>query len=248
MEAPLAKPASFLTAEWRHLAMLNYEVDRAALLERVPRGTELDDWRGRTYVSMVGFLFLDTRVLGVPIPFHRDFEEVNLRFYVRRKAKEGWRRGVVFVKEIVPRVAIALTARLLYNENYVALPMGHALGYAPDEPERIESASYRWTLAGRIGRLSISVASRPAPLVAGSEEEFIAEHYWGYTAQGDGGTVEYAVEHPPWRVAPASNAELDCDVAGLYGDRFGEALSGKPVSAFLADGSRVTVSRGVRVA
>src|SRR6187455_2734884 len=118
-------PAKFLTAEWRDLVMLNYEVDPAILLDLVPAGTELDLWQGRTLVSVVDFRFLRTRVLGLAIPWHIDFEEVNLRFYVRREASEGLRRGVVFVKEIVPRRAIAWLARLLYNENYVALPMSH---------------------------------------------------------------------------------------------------------------------------
>src|SRR6266513_2477095 len=134
-------PRRFLTAEWRSLAMLNYEVDRSVLARRVPPGTELDSWGGVVYVSVVGFLFLKTRVLGVPIPGHRNFEEVNLRFYVRRKADGEWRRGVVFVKEIVPRRAIAAVARGLYGENYVAMPMSHAI-----DGRRVE---YRWGIENR---------------------------------------------------------------------------------------------------
>src|SRR5690348_18142677 len=99
-----------LTAEWRHLALLQYVVDPAVLLPLVPLGTELDSWEGRTLVSMVGFRFLRVRVLGASILFHTDFDEVNLRFYVRRRVAEGWRRGVVFVREIVPRRAVALVA------------------------------------------------------------------------------------------------------------------------------------------
>jgi uncharacterized protein YqjF (DUF2071 family) len=71
------KPGKFLTAEWRYLAMINYEIDPAILLPHVPRGTELDEWQGKTFVSMVGFHFLNTRVLGVPLPFHRNFAEIN---------------------------------------------------------------------------------------------------------------------------------------------------------------------------
>jgi len=232
-------PRPFLTAEWRHLAMLNYEVDAARLAGLVPRGTELDSWNGRSYMSVVGFLFLDTRVLGVPIPFHRNFEEVNLRFYVRRRAEDGWRRGVVFVKEIVPRAAIACVACSLYDEKYVALPMRH----------RIDAAvSYEWTFEGRVQRLSLTPASEPRPLIPGSEEEFIAEHYWGYTAQRDGGACEYRVDHSPWRVASASSAVLDCDAGRLYGEAFAEVLCGRPTSAFLAEGSPVSVSSGVRIA
>ena len=237
----------FVRAEWRHLAMLNYAVERSLLTSLVPRGTELDEWRGRTYVSMVGFLFLDTRVLGVPIPFHGRFEEVNLRFYVRRKSGDEWRRGVVFVKELVPKVAVTLVARALYNENYVTLPMQHEIRRSADEPRRVMSVSYRWTLDGHSNHLSVAVEAASQPLASGSEEEFITEHYWGYTRQRDGGTSEYNVQHPRWRVATAARTELDCDVSRLYGPAFVEPLRARPVSAFLADGSEVTVSRGARL-
>lgn len=236
----------FLTAGWRHLAMLNYEVDESALAGRVPAGTELDRWQGRLYASMVGFLFLDTRVLGLAIPFHRDFEEVNLRFYVRRKADAGWRRGVVFVKEIVPKAAIALVARTLYGENYVALPMRHRLERAAAAGSAVVAASYHWRFAGRQHSLSVSGAGEPSPPLPGGEAEFIAEHYWGYSAQR-GGTVEYEVSHPPWRVASVTTTALDCDVRRLYGDGFAEALAGRPTSAFLAEGSPVSVWHGSRL-
>lgn len=234
--------ARFLTAQWRHLALLNYEVEEALLEGLVPRGTELDLWRSRCYVSVVGFRFLDTRVRGLAIPFHRDFEELNLRFYVRRRGPEGWRRGVVFVKEIVPRAAIAFVARALYNEKYVALPMRHTVTEAP-----FGSVLYEWKHGTRWNRLSLTTAAGAQPLASGSEAEFIVEHYWGYSVQRDGGTVEYRVEHPPWRVAPASAAQLDADVAALYAERFVAPLAGPPGSAFLAEGSAVTVSRGVRL-
>ena len=127
--------------------MLNYEVAPEALAPFVPAGTELDAWEGRHLVSMVGFMFQSTRGLGFPIPFHRNFEEVNLRFYVRRKVDGEWRRGVVFIKEIVPRFAIAWVARTFYNENYVALPMSHRLEKAapffPAPPENEERSGVR---------------------------------------------------------------------------------------------------------
>jgi len=237
----------FLRARWRHVAMLNFETDRSVLAELVPPGTELDEWEGRTCLSVVGFLFLDTRLLGLPIPFHRDFEEVNLRFYVRRRADGGWRRGVVFVREIVPRAAVAFVARALYGERYLALPMDHVLTLAADKPPRIASASYGWTLRGRPHRLSVWVDGRPAPPAPGSHEQFIAEHHWGYCARRDGATTEYRVDHPPWGLVAASRAELDGDLAALYGERLAEPLRGRPVSAFLADGSEVTVSLGSRL-
>jgi uncharacterized protein YqjF (DUF2071 family) len=236
----------FLTAEWRHLAVLNYQVDPAVLRERLPRGIELEDHAGRHFVSVVGFLFLHTKLRGIPIPFHRDFEEVNLRFYVRREEQGELRRGVVFVKELVPRRAIAWVARMLYNENYVALPMRHRI--APVEQARPPAAvSYGWRADGRWNELSLEPELEPADAAPGSEERFITEHYWGYARQPDGGAVEYRVEHPLWNVWRARRASLDADVERLYGAAFAPFLRGPPASAFLADGSAVAVHAGRRL-
>jgi uncharacterized protein YqjF (DUF2071 family) len=234
----------FLTAKWRHLAMLNYEVNPAILAPFVPAGTELDVWNGKTYVSLVGFQFLKTRVRGVAIPFHQNFEELNLRFYVRREAADGWRRGVVFIKELVPRVAIAWVARRFYNENYIAVPMWHRIAM---DGGAVKSALYGWRFGGQDNHVKIVTQGEALPLVAGSEAEFITEHYWGYARQRDGGTMEYRVEHPAWRVWAAPAAEFRGDAAGLYGAELGQVLSGPPVSAFLAEGSGVVVHSGTRM-
>jgi len=228
------------------VAVLNYAIDPARLARFVPAHTELDLWQGRAYVSLVGFLFLQTRVLGVPIPFHRNFEEVNLRFYVRRQAPDGWRRGVVFVREVVPRAAIAFLARTLYNESYVARRMGHSLEW-DDDARSSRSVAYRWRDAGGELGLRASCGDEFARPVPESEAEFVIEHYWGYTAQRDGGTVEYQVEHPPWRVAPVARAELEGNVGRFYGPPFEESLRESPVSALVAEGSAVSVSWGRRI-
>ncbi len=241
------KTKEFLTAEWRHLAMINYEIDPAILLPLVPRGTELDSWQGKTFVSEVGFMFLNTRVAGLAIPFHRNFEEINLRFYVRRKAEDGWRRGVVFVKEIVPRMAIATVARVVYNENYVARRMWHGTDLSEASFTKTGVVEYGWMEKSGRNFLRVRAIGKAEPLVAGSEEEFITEHYWGYAAQRDGGTVEYQVEHPSWNVWQVSEAEFSCDVELVYGAQFAEALRGKPSSAFVADGSPIIVRKGVRL-
>ena len=236
--------APFLTAQWRHLVMLNYEVDPALLARRVPRGTELDVWNGRTFVSLVGFRFLNTRVLGFHLPFHTNFDEVNLRFYVRHRSGDEWRRGVVFVKEIVPRTAIALVARWAYNEQYVAMPMRSEIELPSDSNAARGSMSYSWRWAGRWSELRAQVEGEPSPLIAGSEAEFITEHYWGYAAQRDGSTLEYRVEHPAWRVWPATASHFDGDMATLYGPEFVNVLSNRPSSVFVADGSEIIVRQG----
>ncbi|MCA9953248.1 MAG: DUF2071 domain-containing protein [Ardenticatenaceae bacterium] len=239
----MAQSPRFLTAVWRYLVMLNYHIDPAVLRPLVPQGTELDSWQDQTFVSIVGFMFQDTRLLGLAVPHHIHFEELNLRFYVRRQGPEGWRRGVVFVKELVPRWAIATTARLVYNENYAAVPMRHDI--VSDETETAVSYSWRWQKTWH--SVQLRAEGQPQPLRPGSQEEFITEHYWGYARQRDGGTVEYQVEHPPWNVWQAADYRFDCDVAALYGPMFAPSLQAAPASAFLADGSAVTVRRGIRI-
>ncbi len=240
------QPRPFLTAEWRCLLMMNYDIDPAILATLVPRGVELDLWEGRALVSLVGFRFLNTRVRGWPIPCHRDFDEVNLRFYVRRQVDGELRRGVAFVREVVPRRAIAWVARVVYNEPYVALPMRHTLDMARAAAGEPGSVRYEWK-RGAWCAISATTAGPPQPLIAGSEAEFIAEHYWGYTATRDGGTREYRVAHPPWRVWQTVNSHFDCDVERMYGPQFCRALTARPCSALVAEGSAVAVYPGVRI-
>lgn len=215
--------------------MFNYAVDPSIIQPLLPFGTEIDFFDGETFVSIVGFLFLNTRVLGIPVPFHRSFEELNLRFYIRR----GEKRGVSFVQELVPKRAVAFLANTIYNEHYHVARMSHQV--APG------AFSMRWSAFGREHSFDLQVSGSAGPLRAGSFEQFIAEHYWGYAAQPNGDTVEYAVEHPPWRIWPAADFRLDIGFAQLYGAPFAEVLSGPPRSVFLAEGSAVTVSHGRRI-
>jgi uncharacterized protein len=239
MPADLLRVRTFLTAEWRYLAMLNYRVTPELLVPFVPAGTELDTFAGAPYMSLVAFMFSNTRVLGVPIPLHRTFEEVNLRFYVRRRTPAGEvRRGVVFVREIVPRLAITLVARVAYNEPYVTLPMTHDI--APDARGGVH-LEYRWRTPAGWCALRADADGPPSSIAAGSPEEFITEHYWGYTRQRDGGTVEYRVTHPRWNVWRARTTLAAAGLDTLYGARFAALLHEPPDSAFVADGSPVAV-------
>jgi len=239
----------FLTAAWQHLAMLNYEVDSRLLSSFIPDGTELDCWNGRTFVSLVGFRFVRTKLFGLlPIPMHSNFDEVNLRFYVRRQADSRGnrevRRGVVFLRELVPRRAIAFVARTFYNENYLALPMAHEIRPVGDQDL---SVAYRWRGGKCWNEINLETAGNAELPGDGSEEQFITEHYWGYAAQPGGGCVEYRVMHPSWRVWQSRQSVFEGDGEEFYGKEIAEVLRGQPQSAFLAEGSVVTVMRGQRL-
>jgi len=233
----------FLTARWENLVLLNYRCPAELLLPLVPRGTELDDWQGNHLISLVGFLFQDTKVRGWRIPRHRNFEEVNLRFYVRRETPDEVRRGVVFIRELVPRRAIAMVARALYNEPYSAVPMTHDVNLSESEGG---SVNYSWRHQGHAYSMGAKTIGAAKPLLLGSEAEFITEHYWGYNRQRDGKTLEYQVAHPSWKVWTCESSTYIGPLDdSLYGPGFSEILRSAPTSSHLALGSEVEVYAGV---
>ena len=219
--------------------MANYLVEPTLLEHRVPRGTELDLQEGRCFVSLVGFMFCDTRVLGVPVPFHINFEEVNLRYYVRRETAGEVRRAVCFVKEIVPRFAIAAVARIVYGEPYECWRMNN---------ERTETmVNYSWERKGCANHLQIEVGESLGVPDIGSHGEFIIERYWGYTDRGGGRVDEYKVEHPKWELFSVRNERIDVDFGKTYGDEFAFLSGEKPYSILLAKGSEVAVYKGKQI-
>jgi len=230
----------FLTAEWKNLAMLNYAVDPSLLARFVPSGTELDSFEGVTYLSLIGFEFNRTRIFGIQVPFHQTFEEVNLRFYVRR----GDKRGVVFVRELVPKFAVAAIARLAFNENYTSVQMSHWI--ESHGGDRVE-AEFAW--GPRKSRSTMRIETEGASFLPaeGSVSQFITEHYWGYASQPDGSCLEYEVQHPRWMVRSARQAGFSGNAATLFGNEIAECLNRNPDSAFLADGSAVTVFKGRKI-
>jgi uncharacterized protein len=243
MSTERSKPPVFLTAEWRHLAMLNYEIDPAILEPFVPRNLELDFWNEKTYVSLVGFLFKKARIFGLSIPFHRNFPEVNLRFYVARHTGDGYRRGVVFLKEIVPRWGVACVARRFYGEKFVCLPLRATVDSHAASRNDLHM-KYEWHSGRDAYSLTARSSAAPRRAVEGSLDEFIVDHFWGYSNSRDGRAIEYEVEHEPWLIRPANEVRFDGDAAALYGPDFAEALSKQPASAFLVDGSAVAVRAG----
>lgn len=236
------KVSTFLTAEWRKLAMANYAVDRHILERYVPAGTELDVWQDTCYVSLVGFMFLNTKVKGFAIPFHTSFEEVNLRFYVRCKDKGTWKRGTVFIKEIVPRAAITFVANTIYKENYETMPMAHTWLINSD---RIE-VEYRWKKKDW-NSFRIVANATPVAIEKESEQEFITEHYWGYSRVNEFLTSQYEVAHPRWMTYPVESYFIDADFSLLYGEAFASLVMQKPQSVLLAEGSAVSVKAGSKL-
>ena len=228
---------SFIKAQWRKLAIANFEIDKKILQEHIPYGTELDLWKNKCYLSLVGFMFVNTKVLGVKVPYHSNFEEVNLRFYVKRFDKGEWKRGVVFIKEIVPRIAISCVANVLYNENYQALKMCHRW----EELEKGRLVEYQWKKNGQWQTFKVISEKESSEINANSETEFITEHYWGYSKRNNGSSNEYEVTHPKWRHYEVLDYSLEIDFKKTYGAVFEFLNSKEPSSVMLAEGSEISV-------
>jgi uncharacterized protein YqjF (DUF2071 family) len=233
---------TFLTAEWRKLALANYVIDPKILEKYVPKGTELDIWEGKCFVSLVGFRFLNTKVKGIKVPFHVNFDEVNLRFYVKYLDENEWKRGVVFIKEIVPKPILSFVARTLYGEPYHTHPMKHE--WKETETERF--VSYSWKTS-EWNHFSVNAALKSVSINAGSEEEFITEHYWGYTKRSETKTSEYEVTHPRWEVYPVHSHSIQTNFEEVYGADFAILNTLVPNSVFLAEGSETSVKSGKKI-
>ena len=237
----MIKPV-FLRAQWRKLIMANYLVDVKVLEKCLPPNTQLDHFNGKYYVSLIGFMFMDTKIKGIKIPFHINFEEVNLRFYVTHKHENEIRRGAVFISEIVSKPMISLVANTLFNEHYETLKTKHHWDIA-DGKQKI---SYQWKKK-KWYSLAVEASEFLQPMVAGSEEEFIAEHYWGYTKAGESNSLAYAVEHPRWEIYPVHDYTIDADFEDLYGKEFAFLNDSKPSSVFLVEGSDVLIRDGFKI-
>lgn len=230
---------SFLKAEWRKIAIANYVVDPEFLSEYVPHGTELDLWGGKCFISLVGFMFKDTKLMGIRFPFHTNFEEVNLRFYVKRFEDGAWKRGVVFIKEIVPKPAISFVANLMYKESYATLPMRHNW----EETQNERKVTYQWEKNKKWQTFTVTADLESSEIPVNSETEFITEHYWGYAKVNDTSTNEYEVTHPRWRHYNVNSFELTVDYEAVYGKDFAFLDKTEPHSVMLAEGSEITVEK-----
>ncbi len=228
---------TFLAARWENLIMANYEVDPDLLIPYIPNGVELDFYNSKAYVSLVGFVFKKTSVFHIPIPYLGTFEEINLRFYVKRLDKGVLKRGVVFINETVPNGLVAWLANKLYKEHYTTIPT-RSLIEILDDAKNVE---YRWKINGEWNHLKVNSINENMKMLPASFEEFIFEHYYGYTKLDGGLAQEYCVNHPRWQTNKVTAYSIDCDFNAMYGGRFSILNYAMPDSVFLAEGSPVTI-------
>jgi len=225
-----------LIAEWRKLILANYEIDPGILKKYLPAGTELDTWENKYYISLVGFMVLKTKLHGFRIPFHSNFPEVNLRFYVRYRSGNDWRRGVVFINQFVPKHAITFVANKFYKERFVTFPLNHKC-----EIDNKLTVGYYWKKDQQWNKMEVTADPGLRELRSLSKEEFITERYWGYSSIDKNKTTEFRVEHPRWNIYPIERYSIDSNFKTLYGNDFGSLNDTQPASVFLAEGSPATI-------
>jgi len=228
---------TFLKADWENLIMANYEVDPSILKPYLPKGVELDFHNDKTYVSLVGFMFKKTSLFGIPIPFFGSFEEINLRFYVRKVEGEEFKKGVVFINETVPFKIVALLANKLYKEHYISIPTRNTIEIA--EHKHI---NYEWKMKDKWNSITVQSAINKDKIAPSSIEEFIFERYFGFTKLSPSSTQEYRIHHPKWMTNKILNSNIDCDFGIMYGVAFSNLNNQAPSSIIMAEGSQVSVS------
>jgi len=231
------KHKTFLTARWEDLVMANYAVSPEILMPYLPKGVELDLFEGKAYVSLVGFMFKNTRLFGVPIPLMGTFEEINLRFYVKRKVGDTIKRGVVFINETVPYKAVAFVANKLYKEHYIYIPTKSQIAVS----DSIKNICFEWKPKTDWNKIALTTNIHSVEMRSDSIEEFIFEHYYGYTKVSESETQEYRVNHPRWRINSVITADIHCDFGAMYGDDFAFLSNQLPDSVIFAEGSNVSV-------
>jgi uncharacterized protein YqjF (DUF2071 family) len=228
---------TFLSAQWENLIMANYAVSPDLLLPYLPKGVELDTFNNKIYVSLVGFMFKKTSLFNVPIPFFGTFEEINLRFYVKRVEGNHVKRGVVFINETVPHKSVAWLANKLYKEHYIAIPTRSKINITTP----LKNIDYQWKINDDWNHLSVNVTKENLQMEVGSIEEFIFEHYYGYTKINNVLTQEYKVNHPRWLVNKVIDYAVHCDFKSMYGEDFSFLSNQQPDAVITAQGSPVTV-------
>ena len=228
---------TFLSARWENLIMANYAVNPDLLTRYLPNGVEPDVYENKNYVSLVGFMFKKTSLFNIPIPFLGTFEEINLRFYVKRVEGNKIMRGVVFINETVPYKLVAWLANKLYKEHYTAIPTKSLIVNG----ESAKNIKYEWKINNKWNHIAVNAAKENEQILPGSVEEFIFEHYYGYTKINSQLSQEYKVNHPRWQVHKVIDYSIHCDFKSMYGNDFSFLSNQQPDSVIIAQGSPVSV-------
>ncbi len=227
----------FLKANWEDIIMANYEIDPEILIPFLPKGVELDLYEGKCYVSLVGFMFKNTKLFTIPIPYFGNFEEINLRFYVKRTEENVVKRGVVFINETIPYPIVAWVANKLYKEHYTVVPTKHEIVLE----ESSKKVKFEWLVNKKWNSITLLASTKSEAMSPNSLERFIYEHYYGYTKINENETEEYKLQHPSWKVSEVLDYQIDCDFEAMYGKSFSVLNRTKPEAVFIADGSSVKV-------
>ena len=242
---PTQKP--LMRARFSELVALNFSIDPAILQPLVPRGLELDFFKDETYVSLIAMMLRDVRVFGFPIHIASGFEEINLRFYVRRRVGDSYRKGACFLKDYVSGAAAAWVLGRIFKAEFGRLKLKHKnSGFDPKEENAIPEVDYQWKVDDHMNRVRVKAREKVQRMGADTKVGFILNHNNEYSCR-NGKTLEYAMARPQWVVWNAAQANFTCDVRKLFGPEFEKPLSRRPASVFVTSGSEVVIYKPTEV-
>lgn len=222
----------FMTGNWENLIMSTYQVNSDLLKPYLPKDTEIDLYKGKALVSIVAFTFSEVCFFGIKIPCHQKFGQINFRFYVKSKIDD--KKGVVFIKEFAPKPLIALTAKLFYNEPYKY----KKINYGIFKSNKTIKITYQYKSIKLTAHSSINTIKQKQNTL----EHFVVDRYIAFIKNRKGKTLQYKINHKPWRLMKSANISVNNDILDMMPSKFKNA---KHVSSFFVDGSNVTVEKGI---
>ena len=231
----MKKSKTFLTARWENLAIITYKIHPASLSIYIPPGLAADTINGDAFVSIVAFDFNDIKIKSLRIPFHVNFPEINLRFYV----KDENRNGVVFISEFVDKYFVPFVANSVYNENYKRIRMKKVMKIL--DGDDVIHLNYNMNMKGR--EFNLNMKAKQESFIPGENtiEHFIKEHEWGFGKSRRGKLLSYKVVHPVWEVCPVTHFSHNFDFGLIYGNKWEMLNDEKPFNVMFAKGSEVKV-------
>ena len=105
------------------------------------------------------------------------------------------KRGVVFISEVVPHKIVSFLANKLYKEHYSTAKMASSILVENE----IKQIKYTWQSQSQMYSIDTSFFDKQDDIEPNSLEEFIYEHYYGFTKVSARETWEYKVNHPRWQ-------------------------------------------------
>ena len=234
-------------AEWREIVVINFEIDPKLLRNFIPPKTELDFFNETSFVTLMARACKNVKPYGWPIVFAKSIDQILLRFYVKRKVGDTWRRGVCLIRDYLPKRKASFFLNWMFKHSFTQVPIKRtSSNFESGLPTQLPTVEYQWTTGDYVNHIKVNARSQMRQQEQETKESFVLDHHYGYTVK-EGKTYEYYVEYSPWAMWDAQSGSFDCDTENVFGRPFVRALKQRPASVFLARGSDVIIYRPTEI-